>query len=346
MIMEKLGNVSSARHSRDVNYDIPDVVSELAHWQAGAISRRQLLTAGLTVQMIDTRVERRRWQMLHRGVYAVFSGSPSRDTLLWAAVLRAGDGAVLSHQTAAELHGLIDSPSEAIHVTVPATRRVTTPGIVTRISSRIDEATQPGRQPLRTTVEETVLDLAQLARTFDDACGWITRACGRRLTTEKKLRAAMAARKKMRWRTELDDVLAATGDGIHSVLEYRYLRDVERAHGLPRSKHQVRVVINGKAVYRDVYYDEYQVAVELDGRLAHRDEERWRDSRRDNMAHALGVQTCRYGWRDVVGHPCETAQLHAQILKRHGWLGQPRPCSRDCPVGRESRELLTARSST
>jgi predicted transcriptional regulator of viral defense system len=67
---------------------------------------------------------------------------------------------VRAHQTAAELHGLIDSPSEAIHVTVPATRRVTIPGLVSRISNRIDEATQPGREPPRTTVEETVLDLA------------------------------------------------------------------------------------------------------------------------------------------------------------------------------------------
>ncbi len=53
------------------------------------------------------------------------------------------------------------------------------------------------------------------------------------------------------------------------MLEYRYLRDVERAHGLPRSRHQVRVVIAGQAAYRDAYYDEYQLAVELDGRLAH-----------------------------------------------------------------------------
>jgi len=151
---KKPGNVSAARHSRDVNYDIPDVVSELAHGQAGAISRRQLLTAGLTVQMIDTRLERRRWQMLHRGVYAVFSGPPSRDTLLWAAVLRVGDGGVLSHQTAAELHGLIDSPSEAIHVTVPATRRVTTPGSSSAFpaastrprSSAVSRSGQPSRR--------------------------------------------------------------------------------------------------------------------------------------------------------------------------------------------------------
>jgi hypothetical protein len=54
------------------------------------------------------------------------------------------------------------------------------------------------------------------------------------------------------------------------VLEYRYVRDVERAHGLPRSRHQARVVIDGKVVYRDVYYEEYQLTVELDGQLAGR----------------------------------------------------------------------------
>jgi predicted transcriptional regulator of viral defense system len=314
--------------------DIPDGIAELALRQAGSISRQQLLDAGLNPQLIIRRIERNRWQQLYRGVYATFTGPPPRETWLWAAVLRAGNGAVLSHQTAAELHGLVDAPAESIFVTVPSTRRITTPGIVIRMSGRIAEATQPNREPPRTTLEETVLDLAQLARSFDDACGWITRACGRRLTTEEKLRAALASRKKMRWRTELDDVLAAVGDGIHSVLEYRYVRDVERAHGLPRSRHQIRVVIDGKTVYRDAYYEEYQVAVELDGRLAHPDDERWRDSQRDNKARAQGVQTCRYGWRDVYGNPCETALLQAQILRQHGWRGSPRPCSAGCPVGR------------
>jgi Transcriptional regulator, AbiEi antitoxin len=265
-----------------MNYDLPAAVAEFARWQAGVISRQQLLEAGLTPQMIATRLERGRWQTLYRGVYAVFSGPPRRETWLWTAVLRAGPGAVLSHLTAAELHGLVDSPAETVFVTVPSNRRVKTPGFAIRLSGRVGEATQPGREPPRTSVEETVLDLVELAWTFDDACGWITRACARRLTTEKRLRAAMMARKKMRWRAELGDVLAAAGDGIHSVLEYRYLRDVERAHGLPRSRHQVRVVIAGQVAYRDAYYDEYQLAVEFDGRLAHPDDERWRDSRRDN----------------------------------------------------------------
>jgi len=252
---------------------------------------------------------------------------------------------VLSHQTAAELHKLIDSSAEMIFVTVPSTRRVKVRGIVIRFSGRIAEAAQANREPPRTTVEETVLDLVELARTFDDACGWITRACGRRLTTEKKLRATMAMRKKMRWRAELGDVLAAAGDGIHSVLEYRYLRDVERAHGLPASRHQLRVVINGKTVYRDAYYEEYKVAVELDGRLAHPDEERWRDSHRDNEASAEGVLTCRYTWRDVYGHPCETALMQARILRQHGWQGRIKPCSAQCPAGRDAAGLVAAQSS-
>jgi predicted transcriptional regulator of viral defense system len=70
-----------------------------------------------------------------------------------------------------ELHGLLDPPAEAIFVTVPSTRRISAPGLVVRTSERIAQATQPGRQPPRTSVEETVLDLAQLAWTFDDACG-------------------------------------------------------------------------------------------------------------------------------------------------------------------------------
>jgi predicted transcriptional regulator of viral defense system len=330
--MKIRGNVSARRHSEEVNYDIPAAVDELTHWQAGAISRQQLLAAGLTPQMISTRIERRRWQQLYWGVYAVFTGPVPRETWLWAALLRAGPGAVLSHLSAAELHGLIDYPGESIFVTVPSARRVTARGIDVRGSGRIAEAAQPGREPPRTNLEETVFDLTELAETFDDACGWITRAVGRRLTTEERLTEALKLRKKVRWRARLEDVLAAAGDGIHSVLEYRYLRDVERAHGLPRSRHQVRVVTDGKTVYRDAYYQEYKLAVELDGRLAHPEEERRRDRHRDNEAGVDGILTTRYDWQDVYGRPCETALLQAQILRRRGWRGTPRPCSARCPV--------------
>jgi predicted transcriptional regulator of viral defense system len=326
-----------------MKYDIPLTAVSIAQSQSGAISRRQLLDAGLEPQAVFRRLERGRWQQLYRGVYAVFTGPVPRETWLWAALLRAGPGAVLSHLTAAELHGLIDHPGESIYVTIPSTRRVAMGGIVLRTSSRIAEATHPGREPPRTGVEETVFDLIELAETFDDACGWITRAVGRRLTTAERLAGALRQRKKMRWRSRLGDMLAAAGDGIHSVLEYRYLRDVERAHGLPRSRHQVRMVIDGKVVYRDAYYEKYRLAVELDGRLAHQDEERWRDRHRDNEAGMEGIQTARYDWQDVSCRPCETALLQARILRRRGWTGTPRPCSPRCPVtGFPVRELPAA----
>jgi very-short-patch-repair endonuclease len=210
-------------------------------------------------------------------------------------------------------------------------------GLIVHISSRIEAATQPNREPRRTTVEETVLDLTQSAMTFDDVCGWITRAVGRKLTNAKKLRKKAMERKKMRWRDEIGEILTAAGTGIHSPLEFRYLRDVERAHGLPESEHQRHVVIGGVSAYRDVYYAEYKVAVELDGRLAHPDEDRWRDTHRDVVSSAEGIETCRYGWRDVYVTTCETAIWQARVLRQHGWQGTPTPCSPSCPVA----EMIT-----
>jgi predicted transcriptional regulator of viral defense system len=323
-----------------MKYDVPAGLLELARWQAGAISRKQLLDAGLKSKTAARRLRCGRWQQLHRGVYAVFTGPPSRETWLWAAVLRAGPGAVLSHLSAAELHGFLDRPAEIIFVTIPSTRRIEIPGLIVRTSARIAQACQPNRQPPRTTVEETTLDLAEDAATFDDAVTWITRACSRRLTTAEKLRSAMAARKKMRWRTELSDVLAATSDGVHLVLEYRYLRDVERAHGLPTSRRQVRVVIDGRVVYRDAYYEKYRVAIELDGRAAHPDDERWRDHRRDLQAAARAIVTYRLSWRNVDRDACETAGLLARALRQRGWKGQPKPCSPRCPVGRTASRAV------
>lgn len=312
--------------------DYPSGITELAEWQDGVVTRQQLLAAGFSQDAILHRLERGRWQQLYRGVYALFTGPSDRMADLWAAVLRAGPGAVLSHHTAAELHGLVSKPGDAIHVTVPATRRIKVQGIMVHISGRIADAVQPNRAPLRTSIEETTLDLTQLARGFDGVCGWITGAIANRLTTEERIRTAMAARKKMRWRLELDEILNAAGSGIHSALEYRYIRDVERKHRLPESQHQVRVTIDGRSAYRDVYYEEFKVAVELDGKFAHPDVERERDRHRDVVASAEGVQTCRYGWSSVAGHPCETAVLQARVLRERGWRGTPHPCRPGCPV--------------
>src|SRR5581483_9118578 len=173
---------------------------ELIAVQAKAIARRQSAEAALDPRTMRTKVSNGRWQRLQRGVYAAFSGEPSRETVLWAALLRAGPGAVLSHQTAAERHGLLDEVSPVIVVTVPASRspgRTKIPGIIIHRSDAILRTRHPVMLPPCTRVEDTVLDLIQAARTFDDGYAWICRAVGRRRTTPDRIREAMDARKKM-----------------------------------------------------------------------------------------------------------------------------------------------------
>jgi hypothetical protein len=269
---------------------------------------------------------------MHTGVYAVFSGEPGRGAVRWAALLCAGPGAMLSHHTAAELAGLVDTPSAAIHVTVPASRRVARiPGVVLHVSVRADAARHPAAVPARTRVEETVLDLTEAAATFEAAYGWVTRAVGRRLSTQGRIRAAMGLRSRLRWRGELLEALSAGLDGVHSGLEYRYLRDVERPHALPRATRQARARVGGRRAYRDVLYAEYGVAVELDGQAAHPGDLRWNDIRRDNAAAADGIITLRYGWLDVSQQPCLVAAQLAEVLSRRGYAAT-RGCGPGCPL--------------
>jgi hypothetical protein len=316
--------------------DLPVALRELARIQHGVFSRRQAIRAGLTVDLIGSRVRRQAWLSLYPGVYTILTGTPGRNARLWAAVLYSGAGALLSHETAAELHGLADASSNPIYVTVPAQRKVVSAeGISIYRSARALEAVQGRSYPPRTRIEETVLDLTQAAATFDDVCGWVTRAFARDLTDEARLRKAMSIRPKLRWRGDLDELIAAAADGDHSVLEYRYDRDVERAHGLPTARRQVPFTgPGGRRGRRDLVYEDYALAVELDGRLAHPADSQWKDRARDNAATVGGMQTLRYGWVQVRQAPCDIATEVATVLRMQGWPGRPRACSVGCRAPR------------
>jgi very-short-patch-repair endonuclease len=271
---------------------------------------------------------------MHRGVYATFSGEPPRIAVLWAAVLSAGRGAMLSYRTAAELAGLSDAPSELIHVTVPSDRRVVRPaGIVIHTSIRAAQAIHPALLPPRTRIEETVLDLAASSARLDSAIAWVTASLGRRLTTQAKLGQALELRGKMRWRPQLVELLSTGAAGLHSILEWRYHHDVELPHNFPSRTRQMIATVDGRRIYRDVLYDAYALVVELDGRLAHPDDKRWQDISRDNAAAAEGKITLRYGWFQVTKTPCRVAAEVAQVLSSRGYTAA-RPCSANCPVGR------------
>ena len=262
---------------------------------------------------------------------------------MWAAVLYAGPGAMLSHQTAAELWKLTDTPSSLIHVTVPGDRRVRRrAGIAIHMSARASAAVHPSRNLPRTRLEETVIDLWESAQNLDNAVSWVTSALGRRLTTQDKLRDAMAARSRVQRRKLLAELLSPDAAGIHSVLEYRYVRHVERPHGLSGATKQASARRNGRNEYRDQLYAEYGTAIELDGRLAHPGDTRWNDIRRDNAAAAIGITTLgtagrshndslpRRG-RDCRGAPDQGIHRRAAMLS---WLSRR---LLDCRTDRRSR---------
>lgn len=318
-----------------MSQNVPYACVELARSQDGVISRQQALGEGMSADAIEGLLRTGRWQTLRRGVYLVFTGSPSRNASLWAALHRSGPDAVLSHQTAAELFKLIDGRSLSIHITIADRRRVIAPAdVVIHHSNRLGYAVHPSLQPPRTRVEETVLDLVEAATTFDSAFGLASAACQRRLTTSTRLAEAMTRRTKMRWRNELGEALGAIEAGAHSVLEYRYVRRVELPHGLPAARRQAKLVQGGRPRYLDNLYDGYDLCVELDGEQAHPDDQRWQDLRRINAITEQGLATLRYGWIDINRRACETAGQVGAVLSYRGWTGQIRSCRPQCPASR------------
>ena len=307
----------------------------VVRYQAGVVTRAQAFGSGLSCGAVAHRVATGRWQRLYEGVFATFSGPVPRQAQLWAAVLYAGAGAVLSHETAAELQRLIDKPAPLIHVTVPFARRVALQeGLKIHRSRTLiaDQPFPPGVLP-QTFVDDTILDLVDQATTFDEACALVTRAFGRRLTSEGRLRATAQLRKRLRWRSDVDALITEAALGTHSLLEHGYDRDVERAHGLPRSARQTPYTKpDGGKGFRDRHYQEYGVLVELDGTSAHPEENRWADRERDNHAATQRNQTLRFGWKHVRHQTCDTAAMTATVLVNRGWQGYPKRCSPQCAI--------------
>jgi very-short-patch-repair endonuclease len=311
--------------------ELPDECFSLLKRQRGIIASWQAESAGLSAGRIAVLVRASRWQRVGYGVYAAFTGVLPRNAVLWAAVLRAGPQAALSHQTAGELHGILDDTSRKIHVTVPHEQR-TRPvgGLVIHRSRRFWQIVDPDFLPPRTHIEETVLDLTADATSFDDVVALLARTCQRGATTPFRLVTALERRPRMRWRTEISLALQDVADGAHSVLEFRYRRDVERAHGLPASDRQARGKVDRHQVFRDVCYSRYRVLVELDGKASHPDEQRWKDKHRDNAAAADGWVSLRYGWVDVHERACQTSLQVSTVLARQGWAGTIRRCGPTC----------------
>lgn len=313
---------------------IPAALRHKAGNQSGVVSRRQALDCTMTPGAIRSSLKCGRWQMIYPGVYATFSGPLGRRAKLWAAVLHGGKNAQLSHETAAEVDGLVDQQSALIHLTIPIERHIRpVPGVRVHRSRRLRKLRFPDGELPRTWVEDTILDLVDGMSDLDGVCALVTSAFGRRKTSAAMMRTVLADRAFHLWRDEISELITVADGGAHSILEVRYDRDVEQAHCLPLSRHQVPFrKKNGRKGFRDRVYDDFGVIVELDGRLAHPNDKQWEDKERDNAAAEDDQQSLRYGWRHVRLVPCETAAQVAAVLRGRGWKGTPRPCSKLCLV--------------
>lgn len=196
----------------------PPECAELLDLQRGVLARWQAPSCGLDVSAIDVLLRQDRWRRLYRGTYATHTGQLTRESVLWAAVLRCGPDAALSHLTAACLDELAVDRGGPVHVTVPDQKRMSfspwefsggLPRIIVHHSVRLDERRHPVRVPPRMKIVETVVDLADMAADRDAMYSWLSRACSRGLVTPEQLRLAILRRRKLRHR---GDLLSAVGD--------------------------------------------------------------------------------------------------------------------------------------
>jgi hypothetical protein len=182
-------------------------------------------------------------------------------------------------------------------------------------SERAGARTRRAGNPPRLLVEDTVLDLCA-AGGPDDAVTW--------LTTAVRDQVALRGRTRHPHRALLMGLLGDVAYGVESYIELLYLRDVERAHGLPSGDRQLTTV-DGR-VRSDVVYREQRLIVELDGRLNHGGMAEFRDMWRDNVATLDDWLTLRYGAWNLTHQPCEVSDQVAAALIRRGWTGLPTRC--------------------
>ena len=304
-----------------------------AERQEDVLSRSQLVGFGVPDSQIARLVRQEVLQRIDRSVYLIGVREPTWDQLAWAAVLLAGPGGRLIGRSAGAAEGLC-TPTLPIRLGVPLSSGVQPRDwlIVLRESPGVRSPARIGAPP-RTPVEDTVLDMCAEATTEGEVVDVLTKA-SQRLTTHRRLQAALGRRQRIPHRRLITSVLAEVADGVRSPLEHRWIRDVERPHALPVPRRQFRLPSGQLA---DGAYEEFKVLLELDGRQFHDGARRFRDWRRDNLTSEDGWLTLRYGWHDTVAESCAAAENLGRVLRRRGWTGQLIRCPR-CPwLGPRSR---------
>jgi very-short-patch-repair endonuclease len=281
------------------------------------IAREQLLALGFTVKAIRHRISIGRLHSVRRGIYAVGRPSLTQHGRWMAAVLACGDGAVLSHSSAAALWRIGYEQRNHIEISLPSPSRRRRPGLrIHRRPSLLPSNTTtrhniPVTTPIQTLVDLSLrLDRRGIERAINEADKYD-------LVHPPQLRKELDQRRGdpgvARLRTILD---RRTFRLTKEELERRFL-PLARKAGLP-------VPLTGQWVNEfevDFYWPDLRLVVETDGLRYHRTPaEQARDRLRDQAHTAAGLTQLRFTHEQVRYEPehvlavlCATA---ARIAER------------------------------
>lgn len=289
-------------------------IARRAAAQHGVVTLAQLRADGLGAGAINLRVRNGRLHRLYRGVFAVGHRRLSREGRWMAAVLACGDGAALSHVSAAALWELRFSHSALSHVTVPTyAGRQRRDGIVVHRSLTLGAADVEEHDAIAvTSVSRTLLDLAGMV-----VPGALERAVERSLALRRfdllAVRAAVAANPRHPGARHLVRIV----EQIHheptltrSRLEELML-ELCAGHGIERP--EANVVVAGHEV--DFLWRARRLIVETDGHEHHGTRTAFeRDRARDARLTALGYRVVRFTYRQIVAEPQHVAATLRALL--------------------------------
>jgi very-short-patch-repair endonuclease len=215
---------------------------------------------------------------------------------LSAAILYAGEGAVLSHGTALWWYGILDHKPFTIDVSTPERRR-SRKGIKLH-ARRVLEREWHNGLPV-TSVAQALLDFAATAP-FHRVRYAVAQAEYHELLELTEVTAVLGRGRpgSARLRRAVESHLPQLAR-TRSELERRFLPLLERA-GL--SIPEINVTINGVLV--DAVWRDARVVVQLDGQRGHRTRAQIEKDRRDDLrVRAAGYVVLRYTWEQVTEEP-------------------------------------------
>ncbi|MDO9545569.1 MAG: type IV toxin-antitoxin system AbiEi family antitoxin domain-containing protein [Pelolinea sp.] len=160
---------------------------EIAESQAGYFSSKQAEKVGYSRPNLLYQTERGKFARIASGIYRInlFPNSPYED--LFIALLKSGDRAVVSHDSALSVYDLSDSLPGEIHITVPRTSSRRRKGIKYHTKSITDNEITVYQGLKVTTVPRTIIDLIGSGYDPIQLKKAIIEACNLGFTTEEKL---------------------------------------------------------------------------------------------------------------------------------------------------------------